>query len=178
MIDTEVTVARVWRKSGMLLTNSSRMTIPAVEQLSSSVYISTLTIFSLSSVHDSGSYSCEVSIGPNPPSTYIFPSLGTASKFVHIEGIVGIWCTCSIANVHYLLSLDQLLSIVPTTVEGGLTGVHETKPSTITIPTKASHASESNELIIAVCAAFGVIILLLAMTGATAFAYMKKKTQR
>ncbi len=58
----------------MTLANSAKTSISQIQQLSSSLYHTTLTVSDLSQSDDAGEYSCEALVAANPSSSYIATS--------------------------------------------------------------------------------------------------------
>ena len=78
-VDSPVTVTLFWRRSGILLSNDTRITVHNVAQNGSHTYLSMLVFSSLSLTLDSGQYTCETSVSASPPSPFITGSLSATS---------------------------------------------------------------------------------------------------
>ena len=70
-VDTSLTVHSTWWKSGTLLETSEKIVIQPIMQLSATEYQTTVEINIVSMTLDSGAYTCETSIEPNPLTTLI-----------------------------------------------------------------------------------------------------------
>ena len=81
LIDSPVTFSVSWRKAGVLISNSSRITVHDVAQSDSHTYLSMIVFSTLSMTLDSGQYSCEASLSASPPSPYITGSLSATSAY-------------------------------------------------------------------------------------------------
>ena len=78
-VDSPVTFTVLWRRSGILILNDTRITVHNVAQNGSHTYLSRVIISSLSLTLDSGQYTCEASASASPPSPYITRSLSATS---------------------------------------------------------------------------------------------------
>ena len=79
VIDSPVTFSVSWRKSGVLISNTSRITVYDVAQSGSHTYVSKVVFSTLSMTLDSGHYSCEVSLSASPSSPYLTGSPAATS---------------------------------------------------------------------------------------------------
>ena len=79
MVDSPVAFTLIWRKSGVLISNDTRITVYNVAQNGSHTYISRVVFSSLSLTLDSGQYTCEATVSANPPSPYIRGSFSATS---------------------------------------------------------------------------------------------------
>ena len=78
-VNSPVTVTLFWRRSGVLLSNNTRITVYNVAQNGSHTYLSRVVFSSLSLTLDSGQYTCEASVSASPPSPYITGSPSATS---------------------------------------------------------------------------------------------------
>ena len=78
-VDSPVAFTLTWRKSGVLISNDTRITVYNVAQNGSHTYLSRVIISTLSPTLDSGQYTCEASVSANPPSPYITESFSVTS---------------------------------------------------------------------------------------------------
>ena len=69
----------------MIVVNNSRIVITNLEQSGPLDFESTITISTLS-IEDGGEYSCEVTIGPQPPSQFITGNTRSATETLTIQG--------------------------------------------------------------------------------------------
>ena len=81
VIDSPVTFSVSWRKSGVLISNTSRITVYDVAQSGSHTYLSVVVFSTLSMTLDSGQYSCEVSLSASPSSPYLTGSPAATSEY-------------------------------------------------------------------------------------------------
>jgi len=82
VIDSPVTFSVSWNKSGVLIANTSRITVYDVAQSGSHTYVSKVVFSTLSMTLDSGQYSCEVLLSASPPSPYLTGSpAGTSTSY-------------------------------------------------------------------------------------------------
>jgi len=79
VIDSPVTFSVSWRKSGVPILNTSRITVYDVAPSGSHTYLSVVVFSTLSMTLDSGQYSCEASLSASPPSPFITGSPAATS---------------------------------------------------------------------------------------------------
>ena len=88
LVDTQVNVSILWHKSGVLISNNSRISVSDVSQISNRVYQVRVTFSPVSMTLDSGQYSCETSVSAYPASPHIADSpLVTTLYSLTVEGI-------------------------------------------------------------------------------------------
>ena len=78
-MNSPVTFTLFWRKSGILFSNNTRISVNDVTRSGSHTYFFEVVFSSLSLTLDSGQYTCEVSVSASPPSPYITGSLSAIS---------------------------------------------------------------------------------------------------
>ena len=87
LVDTLVNVSILWRKSGVLISNNSRISVSDVSRISNHVYQARVTFSPVSMTLDSGQYSCKTSVSASPASPHIAdsPSITTLYSLT-VEG--------------------------------------------------------------------------------------------
>ncbi len=104
-VDSPVTVASTWRKDGATPANSAKTSISQIQQLSSSLYHTTLTLSDLSQSNDAGEYFCEALVAANPSSSYIATSsVASVSLTLTVQGRTGHSCNITQIYVYILFS--------------------------------------------------------------------------
>ena len=88
LVDTLVNVSILWRKSGVLISNNSRISVADVSRISNHVYWSRITFSPISMALDSGRYSCETLVSASPASPHIADSPSVTTFYsLTVEGI-------------------------------------------------------------------------------------------
>jgi len=98
VIDSPVTFSVSWRKLGVLISNTSRITVYDVAQSGSHTYLSKVVFSTVSMTLDSGQYSCEVSLSASPPSPYLTGSPAATSTSYSLMVLHPSKCYESIVN--------------------------------------------------------------------------------
>ncbi len=87
-VDIPYTITVTWLKSEASISSNDRTTISNITQSSSLSYNSRLSFNPLSSVSDSGTYTCQVSLSPQSPFTLVQGASQTDVETITVEGIL------------------------------------------------------------------------------------------
>ena len=82
-VDSEVSVAGVWRRGGEVVNNSSRVNVSPTTLVRPSVFQTTISVSPLSDTMDSGQYSCHSTITSTP---FVLFGAGSHQVTLSIDG--------------------------------------------------------------------------------------------
>ena len=84
-VDVPYLVTVQWQRSGVVLSNSERVTVSNVTQQSSYMYLASVDLNPLSATSDVGMYTCHAVVDANPPLMYIQQAIHSDTETVTVQ---------------------------------------------------------------------------------------------